>query len=95
MYKKKDKREMANYRPITLLNTDYKTMTKALAMKFALVAPSIIHQGQAGFVKGRSIFDQIDLAWEMIQYAEVEEENGVIVTLDQEKAYDRISHEYL
>ncbi|KAG1831410.1 hypothetical protein EV424DRAFT_1343139 [Suillus variegatus] len=33
LYKKKDRREIANYRPITLLNSDYKTFTKALAPK--------------------------------------------------------------
>ncbi|SJL06249.1 uncharacterized protein ARMOST_09585 [Armillaria ostoyae] len=95
LYKKKDRTDIANYRPITLLNTDYKVMTKALAVKLARVAPTVIHEAQAGFVPGRSIFDQIDLAREMICLAEAEERNGVIVALDQEKAYDRISHDYL
>ncbi len=95
LYKKKDKSNIANYRLITLLNTDYKIMTKALAAKLARIAPKIIHETQAGFIPGRSIFDQTDLAREMICLAEVEERNGVIVTLDQEKAYDRISHDYL
>jgi hypothetical protein len=31
----------------------------------------------------------------IMEYAEVEEENGLIVALDQEKAYDKITHEYL
>jgi len=35
LYKKKDKRHIANYRPITILNTDYKIFTKALALKLA------------------------------------------------------------
>ncbi|KAH6909603.1 Endonuclease/exonuclease/phosphatase, partial [Coprinopsis sp. MPI-PUGE-AT-0042] len=33
LYKKKDKSDIANYRPITVLNADYKTFTKALSIK--------------------------------------------------------------
>lgn len=95
IFKKKDKTEIANYHPITVLNTDYKIFTKALAMKLAKVAPSIIHENQAGFIPGRSIFDQVKLSKLMIDYAEATEINGMIVSLDQEKAYDKVSHEYL
>ena len=31
IYKKNDRNEIANYRPITILNSDYKIMTKVLA----------------------------------------------------------------
>lgn len=31
----------------------------------------------------------------MVNYAEATEEDGVIVALDQEKAYDKIAHDYL
>src|ERR1700732_3674935 len=44
---------------------------------------------------GRSIFDQVKLARMMVHYAEATEENGLIIALDQEKAYDKISHDYL
>jgi hypothetical protein len=44
---------------------------------------------------GRSIFDQVRLARMMVHYAEVTEVNGLMVALDQEKAYDKISHDYL
>lgn len=95
LYKKKDRWEIANYRPITLLNSDYKTFTKALAPKLMWTVPSIIHKNQAGFILGRSITDQIRLMQMIMQYAEVEEENSIIVALDQEKAYDKITHNYL
>jgi hypothetical protein len=95
LYKKKDKRQIANYRPITILNSDYKIFTKALAVKLAKTVPKIIHEDQAGFIPGRSIFDQVKLTKLIVDYAEAVDENGVIVGLDQEKAYDKIMHDYL
>ena len=80
---------------MTLLNTDYKIYTKALVIKLAEVVHYAIHPNQAGFMPRRSIFDQVKLAQMMVHYAEVTEENGIIVALDQEKAYDKISHNYL
>ncbi|KAF5335270.1 hypothetical protein D9758_016226 [Tetrapyrgos nigripes] len=61
LYKKNDKTEIANYRPITILNTDYKIMTKVLAMRLAHAAPELLHESQAGFVPGRLITDQTKL----------------------------------
>jgi hypothetical protein len=95
LHKKNDKRNVSNYRPITLLNTDYKIFTKALAIKLAETVPSIIHKDQAGFIPGRSIVDQIKLVESIINHAEHESEGGAVVALDQEKAYDKIRHDYL
>ena len=95
IYKKKDTRQIQNYRPITVLNADYKIMTKTLANRLAKIAGDLIHPDQAGFVPGRRIFDHIRLSQMVLQYAEAAEVNGVIVALDQEKAYDKINHSYL
>lgn len=43
IYKKKDRTRIENYRPITLLNTDYKTMMKALASQLAKNICSLLH----------------------------------------------------
>lgn len=95
IYKKNDRNEIANYRPITLLNTDYKIMTKAMAMKLTKAAPTLIHKNQVGFVPGRQIKDQTMLVRMMMDYAEATEQNGLIVALDQEKAYNKVAHDYL
>ena len=95
IYKKKDPDNIANYRPITLLNTDYKIFTKALSLKLAKVAHEVIHKDQAGFIRGRSIFDQVKTTKLVIDYMERYKKTGAIVALDQEKAYDKILHPYL
>ena len=95
IYKKKDPTEIGNYRPITLLNTDYKLLTKTLALQLVEPIHKMIHPDQAGFIPKRSIFNHIRLASTIINYAEVMEVDGAIVALDQEKAYDKIRHDYL
>jgi hypothetical protein len=82
LLKKKDKTDIANYRPITLLNSDYKIFTKALANKLSRVAPYLIHKDQSGFMKRRKITDAIYLAMEVVEYTEEDLQNGVIVALD-------------
>ena len=95
LYKKKDKTEISNYRPIMLLNSDYKLLTKGLAVQLMYHVDKMIHSDQAGFIPNRSIIDHIKLATAIINYAEASEEDGTIIALDQEKAYDKIRHNYL
>ena len=95
IYKKKEKDQIKNYRPITLLNTDYKLLTKALSTQLATHIHSLVLPDQHGFIKGRSIYDPIRLNQTICAYADHMEENGAIVALDQEKAYDKIDHYYL
>jgi endonuclease/exonuclease/phosphatase family metal-dependent hydrolase len=95
LYKKKDKTKIENYRPITLLNTDYKLYTKNIAIKLGQIAQSIIHENQAGFIPKRSLYDHTKATQMIIEYGELMEENGYIVSLDQEKAYDKIDHDYM
>ena len=95
IYKKGDKTDISNYRPITVLNTDYKIMTKVLVTRLGEVASYMIHPDQAGFMKGRRIKDQTELAQTAIEWCKITETNGIIVCLDQEKAYDKILHAFL
>jgi exonuclease III/ribonuclease HI len=95
IFKKNERSDIANYRPITVLNTDYKIMTKATTTKLTSVIGDIIDKDQAGFIPKRSIFDQVKLAKLVLGHAELTETNGAIVALDQEKAYDKIAHDYL
>lgn len=95
LYKKKDRTDISNYRPITVLNTDYKIFTRALTTRLTSAVPGLIHHDQAGFMKGRKIEDQTDLVNMMLNKCEIKEDNGIIVCLDQEKAYDKINHGFL
>jgi len=95
IYKKKDPTEISNYCPITLLNTEYKLLTKVLALQLNESIQHLVHPDQAGFIQRRSIFNHIRLANAIINYAVLTENDEAIIALDQEKAYDKICHDYL
>src|SRR5882762_5330273 len=69
-----------------------KLITRILSNHLMVVAPSLIHPDQAGFIKGHYIENQIDLIKIMINTCEADGQNGTIVCLNQEKAYDKIMH---
>ena len=95
IYKKKDPTEIENYRPITLLNTDYKLLTKSMTLLLIKPIQMLIHPDQAGFIPKWQIFDHIRLAKMVLMYTDTMEVDGVLVALDQEKAYNKIRHDYL
>ena len=95
IYKKGDRSLIENYQPVTLLNMDYKIYTKDKSIKLANAISQIIHPNQVGFMPGRSIADQVRLAKIMVKYAECKKENSLLIALDQEKAYNKICHDYL
>ena len=53
--KGRDKRFIKNWRPISLLNVDYKTVAKALATRLKETLPKLISFQQTGYVKNRFI----------------------------------------
>ena len=95
IYKQGDRDDITNWRPITLLNTDYKIITKLYAERLKQVLPSVIQEDQKAFLQGRQITENIRLTHDIIQNADIEETGGAIIFLDQQKAYDRVEWGYL
>ena len=90
LYKKGEREDIRNRRPISLLNVDYKIITKLLAERLKKVLPPIIHNDQKGFVKGRNINQANRLLQDIIPYSDQNEQNSAIIFLDYEKAFDRV-----
>ena len=78
-----------------MLNTVYKVMAKALAMRIKAIISQTIHPRQYEFVQGRSIHEAILNVITAIGWAVEQEEEYVMINMDLEKTYDRISWEYL
>ena len=77
----KDLTILDNWRPISLLNVDYKIATKVIANRVKHVITKIIHNSQTGFIKGRYIGENIRLLFEIIDNAEEENKPGLIFFL--------------
>ena len=75
---------------LTLLNSDYKIIAKILAERLKDVLPKLIHSDQKGFVKGRNISEANRLIQDVIEYNDREDDDGIIIFLDQQKAFDRV-----
>ena len=95
LYKKEDPLELKNWRPISLLNTDYKICTKVLANRLRHVLPRIINKNQTCGIPDRSIYENLFLLRDKIDYVKHKELSAAIISLDQEKAFDRVNHGFL
>ncbi|MCG7875526.1 MAG: reverse transcriptase domain-containing protein [Candidatus Thiodiazotropha endolucinida] len=91
----KDLTTLDSWRPISLLNVDYKIATKALANRVKNVLNKIIDSSQTGFIKGRYIGENIRLLFEIIENVEEQGKPGLIFFSDFEKAFDSLDHTYM
>ena len=90
-----DREDIRHWRPITLLGTAYKILAKAVSLRLQPFMDELIHSTQTGFVKGRSILDNIFTFWEASALARLRGEDLAILLLDFEKAYDRVDWGFL
>ena len=94
--KRKNKLYLENWRPISLLNIDYKIITKTIASRISNVLPFLIHDDQTGYVKGRYIGQNIRLI-----HLRHNENNiprnipGMAIFIDFKKAFDSVDWEFL
>ena len=91
----KDLRYLRNWRPLTILNTDYKILTKALANRLQKVLPKLINNDQVGYIKGRYIGENTRIINDVQISATVSKFPGYIVLVDFEKAFDSIEWAFL
>ena len=84
-----------DYRPITLLNTDYKILARIVANRIRLALEDLLHPSQFCGRPGKTIFEAIASVREAIALAEVKRGPLCILTLDFKEAFDRMSHTYL
>ncbi|KAK3566812.1 hypothetical protein QTP86_004494 [Hemibagrus guttatus] len=93
--KKGDPTHLKNWCPVSLLCTDCKLLSKALDSRLTKVMERLIHQDQTYCVPDRSIFDNVYLVRDILDVSRLLGLKTGLIFLDQEKAFDRVEHEYL
>ena len=95
LYKKGDKLDPKNWRPITLLCTDYKILAKVLTGRLAKVISHVVSPCQTCGVPGRFSGEVVRLIQDCIDYANSTNLGGALLSLDQEKAFDRVDWAFM
>ena len=93
--KDRDKRFIKNWRPISLLSVDIKILSKALGAKLKPILPSIISSNQTAYIEKRCIGESGRLISDIIEICGNENILGFLVTMDLEKAFDSLDHDFL
>ena len=91
----KSKVLLKNWRPITLLTTLYKIISGTIAERVKRVLPHIIGEDQKGFVDGRYMGEVTRTLYDTIQDAWSNQKKGVLLSIDFEKAFDSLSHDFI
>ena len=73
---------------------DVKILTKVLAERLKVALPNIIHPSQTA-VHGRKIHQTVHMIRDLIDIANNEDIPAAFIFLDQEKAFDRVNHDFL
>ena len=95
LHKKGDKRLLDNWRPISLLNIDYKIAAKVLCKRLQNVIKNIISKDQTGYLKLRSAAENIRLVEDVIEFCNYSNLPGILIFIDFKKAFDSVNLHFL
>ena len=91
----KPKDSLKGWRPISLLNVDFKIISAAITNRLKTVMHDLISPAQTAYIPGRYIGENTRLMYDVIEYVNNTSSSGVIMAVDFEAAFDTVSWEFL
>jgi len=86
---------LKNWGLISLLNIDYKILSKVLAKRLEQHLPKLIHSDQTGFVNRRYIGQNVRLVSDIMEYTDTTKIAGIFLFVDFEKAFDMLEWKFI
>ena len=93
--KDKDKRLIKNWRPISLLNVNAKTIAKVLATRLKKVISCLVTSDITAYIPGRFIGESVHLISDILDYTDIAQLEGYIFAADMEKAFDSVDYNFI
>lgn len=86
---------ISSYRPISLLNVDYKILSRILKERLTKVTPCLLSNHQKCSNGSRNIFEATCLIRDEIGETRRMGQNGLVIACDLSNAFDRVSYDFL
>ncbi|GKB32479.1 RNA-directed DNA polymerase, eukaryota [Tanacetum coccineum] len=93
--KNQEAKTTKDFRPITLIGSIYKIITKILANRMVFVLEDLVDEVQSAFISKRQILDGPFILNELYQWCSKKKKQTMIFKVDFEKAYDSVRWDYL
>ncbi|WMV33006.1 hypothetical protein MTR67_026391 [Solanum verrucosum] len=87
--------KLKDFRPISLIGSNYKIISKILTERLKKVMPKLVDEQQMAFIKGRQIMYAILVANECVDMRYISKVPRILCKLDIEKAYDHLNWEHM
>ena len=83
------------WRPISLLNVDFKIISAAIANRLKTVIHKLVSPSQTAYIPGRFIGENSRLLYDVIECLNNQDRSGIVMGVDFEAAFDTVSWEFL
>ncbi|XP_057453066.1 uncharacterized protein LOC130744922 [Lotus japonicus] len=87
--------QISDYRPISLIGSIYKLLSKVLSVRLSSVLPCLLSQNQFAFTAGLQIADCSLIANEIVHTMASRPEGGLLFKIYFAKAYDNVEWDFM